>query len=41
VRAAGWKASLSPAARKLSLIERSIAKSLVRLKKIAESESKS
>lgn len=41
IRAAGWKASLSPAARKLSLIERSIAKSLVRLKKIAESESKS
>lgn len=41
VRAAGWKASLSPAARKLSLFERSIAKSLVRLKKIAESESKS
>jgi len=38
VRAAGWKASLSPAARKLSLFERSIAKSLVRLKKIAESE---
>jgi hypothetical protein len=38
VRAAGWKASLSPAARKLSLIQRSIAKSLVRLKKIAESE---
>jgi len=38
IRAAGWKASLSPAARKLSLIERSIAKSLVRLKKIAESE---
>lgn len=41
IRAAGWKASLSPAARKLSLIQRSIAKSLVRLKKIAESESKS
>lgn len=38
VRAAGWKASLSPAARKLPQIQRSIAKSLVRLKGLAESE---
>jgi uncharacterized protein YndB with AHSA1/START domain len=38
IRAAGWKASLSPVTRKLSLIQRAIAKSLVRLKKIAESE---
>lgn len=38
VRAAGWKASLSPAARKLPQIQRSIAKSLVRLKKLAEAE---
>ena len=38
LRAAGWKASLSPVARKHEAIRRSIAKSLVRLKKLAESE---
>ena len=38
LRAAGWKASLSPVARKHGAIRRSIAKSLVRLKKLAESE---
>ncbi len=38
VRVAGWKAYLSPAVRKLPQIERSMAKSLVRLKSIAESE---
>jgi hypothetical protein len=36
VRAAGWKASLSPVGRNLKYIERSIAKSLVRLKELAE-----
>lgn len=39
LRAAGWKASLSPVARKHEAIRRSIAKSLVRLKILAESES--
>lgn len=39
LRAAGWKASLSPVARKHEAIRRSIAKSLVRLKMLAESES--
>lgn len=38
LRTAGWKASLSPVARKQAAIRRSIAKSLVRLKKLAESE---
>lgn len=38
LRAAGWKASLSPVARKHEAFRRSIAKSLVRLKKLAESE---
>ena len=38
LRTAGWKASLSPVARKHEAIRRSIAKSLVRLKKLAESE---
>jgi len=38
IRAAGWKASLSPTIRKLPQVQRGIAKSLVRLKKIAESE---
>ena len=38
LRTAGWKASLSPVARKQEAIRRSIAKSLVRLKKLAESE---
>ena len=38
LRAAGWKASLSPVARKHEAVRRSIAKSLVRLKKLAESE---
>lgn len=38
LRAAGWKASLSPVARKHEAVRRSIAKSLVRLKNLAESE---
>ena len=38
LRAAGWKASLSPVARKHEAIRHSIAKSLVRLKKLAESK---
>jgi len=38
LRAAGWKASLSPVSRKLPQVQRGIAKSLVRLKKLAESE---
>ena len=38
VRAAGWKASLTPAVRKLPQIQTSIAKSLVRLKTMAEAE---
>ena len=38
LRKAGWKASLSPVARKHEAVRRSIAKSLVRLKKLAESE---
>lgn len=38
IRAADWKASLSPTIRKLPQVQRGIAKSLVRLKKIAESE---
>jgi uncharacterized protein YndB with AHSA1/START domain len=41
IRAAGWRASLSPAARKLDAGARSIAKSLVRLKQLAESEAAS
>lgn len=41
IRAAGWKASLSPTIRKLPQVQRGIAKSLVRLKRLAESESKS
>ena len=41
VRAAGWKASLSPTIRKLPQVRRGIAKSLVRLKEIAESETAS
>lgn len=38
MQAAGWKASLSPVARKHEAVRRSIAKSLVRLKQIAETE---
>ena len=38
IRAAGWKASLSPVARNLGSGQRAIAKSLVRLKALAESE---
>ena len=38
IRAAGWRASLSPTARNLGSGQRSIAKSLVRLKALAESE---
>lgn len=38
LRTAGWKASLSPVARRQEAVRRSIAKSLVRLKKLAESE---
>jgi uncharacterized protein YndB with AHSA1/START domain len=41
VRAAGWKASLSPTIRKLPQVQRGIAKSLVRLKALAESEASS
>jgi uncharacterized protein YndB with AHSA1/START domain len=37
LRAAGWKASLSPTSRKLPQVQRGIAKSLVRLKELAES----
>lgn len=37
LRAAGWKASLSPTSRKLPQVQRGIAKSLVRLKALAES----
>jgi uncharacterized protein YndB with AHSA1/START domain len=37
LRAAGWKASLSPTSRKLPQVQRGIAKSLVRLKERAES----
>lgn len=40
VRAAGWRASLSPAARNLGSGQRGIAKSLVRLKELAESEAR-
>ncbi len=38
LRAAGWKASLSPIARRHEAGRRSIAKSLVRLKQLAETE---
>jgi uncharacterized protein YndB with AHSA1/START domain len=38
LRAAGWKASLSPIARNASAGQRAIARSLVRLKALAESE---
>lgn len=38
IRAAGWKASLSPVGRNPGIGQRSIAKSLVRLKLLAESE---
>ncbi|MFM7145468.1 MAG: SRPBCC family protein [Actinomycetales bacterium] len=38
MRAAGWRASLSPVSRNPQLCQRSIAKSLVRLKQLAESE---
>lgn len=38
LRAAGWKASLSPIARNTAAGRRSIAKSLVRLKQLAEAE---
>lgn len=38
LRTAGWKASLSPASRRLPQIQRSIAKSLARLKRLAEAE---
>ena len=41
IRSAGWKASLSPAARKTDAGRRSIAKSLVRLKALAEAEASS
>lgn len=40
VGAAGWRASLSPAARNLGSGQRGIAKSLVRLKELAESEAR-
>jgi hypothetical protein len=40
VRAAGWKALLSPVAGNLGSVQRAIAKSLVRLKEIAESEAR-
>ena len=40
VRAAGWKALLSPVARNLGSGQRAIAKSLVRLKELAESEAR-
>ena len=39
IRAAGWKASLSPVGRNPKIGEKSIAKSLVRLKLLAEQES--
>ena len=39
LRAAGWKASLSPVGRNPKIGEKSIAKSLVRLKLLAEQES--
>ena len=38
IRAAGWKASLSPVARNPVIGQKSIAKSLVRLKSLAEAE---
>jgi hypothetical protein len=38
MRIAGWKASLSPLSRKTDVGRRSIAKSLVRLKALAEAE---
>ena len=41
LRAAGWRASLSPLSRNLPAGQRSIAKSLVRLKRLAESEAAS
>jgi len=41
LRAAGWKASLSPTIRKLPQVQRAIAKSLVRLKELAEAEAAS
>jgi len=40
IRAAGWKASLSPVARNLGSGQRAIAKSLVRLKQLAETEAR-
>lgn len=39
IRAAGWKASLSPVGRNPKIGQKSIAKSLVRLKMLAEGES--
>ena len=38
MRAAGWRASVSPVARNPGIGQRAIAKSLVRLKRLAESE---
>ncbi len=38
IRAAGWKASLSPVGRKPQIGQKSIAKSLVRLKALAEAQ---
>ncbi len=40
IRAAGWKASLSPVGRNPGIGQKSIAKSLVRLKRLAEAEAK-
>ena len=40
MRAAGWRASLSPVARNPEIGRKAIAKSLVRLKQIAEAESR-
>lgn len=40
IRAAGWKASLSPVAWNLGSGQRAIAKSLVRLKQLAETEAR-
>ena len=40
IRAAGWRASLSPVAWKLGSGQRAIAKSLVRLKQLAETEAR-